>query len=170
MFWKNLFTSRLEHRAIDDANLHPQAEYQLNRLYVAITRSVNKLVFIETFPSLAGKAFFAWMKEEGNNLAVELKPELATAIKTADDWRIEGVAFACLAQGNPDVKNALSAIQEATRQFERANDADLLRLARAHSASLVFRKRLEAMGNEATRRLAMRDEEEGRRAYERESV
>ena len=35
-----------------------QVEQQLNRLYVAITRSVDRLVFVESQPSKAGDAFF----------------------------------------------------------------------------------------------------------------
>ena len=97
--------------------LYTQLEGQLKVLYTAITRSCNRLVFIETVPSSIGTLFFAWLQrmqlaqplpypfsseegegeEEAGGEAQEgsaFISSLRSVFNTPDEWRLRGVKAA----------------------------------------------------------------------------
>jgi hypothetical protein len=59
--WKQM----LLHDSLDDAlRLFSQIETQLKLLYTGMTRSCQRLIFIETQDSQAGDVFFRWLREK----------------------------------------------------------------------------------------------------------
>lgn len=103
----------------------PQMESQLKLLYTAITRCCQNLVLIETRESLAGVAFFNWLKDL--ELAEEIVevPDDDEGFRTNDEWKVEGIKAAMSAQGD----NAIERLSRAISCFEKARlGADPLRV------------------------------------------
>lgn len=106
-------------------NLPVTLEVELKLLYTAITRSCDRLFFVETKDS---KCFDFWCRcLEGGQLANTMKPEAldANAMMTNDDWLIEGVEMASLAADCEDTVVALNHLKRAVACFEKANDKHL---------------------------------------------
>jgi superfamily I DNA/RNA helicase len=87
--WKQL----LENDKVGRGDLWPQLETQLKQLYVAITRSCNRLIFIETKPSeIATRMFKYWTVR--SPLVVRYKPDTETFdLLTADESVKRGLDF-----------------------------------------------------------------------------
>jgi hypothetical protein len=102
----------------------PQMEGQLKLLYTAITRCCQNLVLVETKESVAGVAFFNWLKE--HSLAEEILevPE-GEGFRTNDEWKVEGIKAIMSAHGD----NAIERLSRGIICFEKARQsADFLRV------------------------------------------
>lgn len=130
--WKVLFAdnNQADVQVRDKQFEYPQLEPQLKMLYTAITRSMNRLLFVETASTAAGEAFFRWL--ERHQLAE--KYDLATARKhgeerfiTADEWKVRGIQFA----GQVDsatvggAEAAVGLLDNAIQCFTNAGDVAL---------------------------------------------
>jgi ankyrin repeat protein len=112
-----------------------EMELELKLLYTAITRSCNRLFFIETQKTPSGEAWFRRLHEAGlaNPLSHCDTAQLFSESRamTADDWRVEGIEAASLAEGCA-VDTADTALQRAVACFRNASDTMLLHRAEAH--------------------------------------
>eukprot|EP00597_Dinobryon_sp_UTEXLB2267_P010567 CAMPEP_0170100792 /NCGR_PEP_ID=MMETSP0020_2-20130122/1864_1 /TAXON_ID=98059 /ORGANISM="Dinobryon sp., Strain UTEXLB2267" /LENGTH=664 /DNA_ID=CAMNT_0010323745 /DNA_START=228 /DNA_END=2219 /DNA_ORIENTATION=- len=121
--WKTLLTA--DDQQIIQSSWSPQVETQLKLLYTAITRSCNRLIFVETHNSVAGSAFFSWL--QANELAEPLifeednAEEVSGQIMTGDEWRARGIDCAVSAEG----PSAISLLQSAVQCFKKAKDSKL---------------------------------------------
>lgn len=79
----------------------PQLEGHLKLLYTAITRTSRRLFFVETKPSIAGRAFFRWLVMTKGLAEYQDASKMETAL-TPDEWRCFGVDMAVNAEENDD--------------------------------------------------------------------
>jgi hypothetical protein len=111
-------------------------ELELKLLYTAITRSCNRLFFIETKES---QGYSAWSRcLLGKQLANTIAPESilrAGGVMTTDDWLVEGLDTATLIEEN-NKEDGVSLLQHAITSFERAGNKDLEAKARCHLKAL----------------------------------
>jgi superfamily I DNA/RNA helicase len=111
-------------------------ELELKLLYTAITRSCNRLFFVETCQNSAGEAWFRCLKN--GNLASVISPRNNTVAKnvmmTSDDWRAEAIELASLAEDRG--ANSVSLLETATSHFEKAADSCLMHRASEHLRAL----------------------------------
>ena len=129
--WKQLLENDIKGRG----ELWPQLESQLKQLYVAITRSCNRLIFIETKPSeIATRIFKYWTVR--SSLVVRYKPDTETFnLLTADESVKRGLDFVINAidlenddnNSNNDYNKILSWLSRALHYFERASRIDLVK-------------------------------------------
>lgn len=96
----------------------PQMETQLKLLYTAITRCCNRLVFVETRESVAGTAFFRWLKDSqlAEQLVIEASEDVQEVFMSNDEWRVRGIELAMSADGS----NARTLLRNAVKCFDRA--------------------------------------------------
>jgi len=146
--WRELLRQRA------DANFferdYPLVETQLKMLYVAVTRTIERLLFVETSSSIAGDAAIRWLcnKKEGI-------PALATRNNVMD---IEGMSlsehdFLSLAIDNiqavesPEIRldEAIALVNRSVYCFDKANEPQLAAKARLHRRSIELRKELDDM-------------------------
>ncbi len=153
VFWRCIFTPRLDFQVPDLVEQHPQVEFQFYQLYVAMTRSTGRLVFIESKESRAGKAFWEWLHCQQLGEQLIMSPS-ATSVTTADEWRARGASFANAAEG----LHAFANLATAVKCFTSAGDEDLKAAAESHAASLSF---LQHVGN-YDGQLTSEDEARGR--------
>ena len=129
----------------------PQLETQLKKLYTAITRCCNRLLFFESKPSQAGSAFFRMLgsKHLGERFSFSvLEGEKGSMVHmTSDEWRVRGIEFALSAEGEV----VESFLRRAVMCFDRAGDYDLKEKASAH-------QEVEAMKRRVLNRCEGRDE------------
>jgi superfamily I DNA/RNA helicase len=124
-----------------------EMELELKLLYVAITRSCNRLFFIETKESPSGQAWFRRLHEEG--LAQPLShcdtAQLFSESRamTADDWRVEGIETASLVEGCT-AETTDVALRHAAECFRNASDTVLLRRAEAHLRAILCERQARA--------------------------
>jgi hypothetical protein len=140
--WKKLLTANLD---IDYTliNNFPQLESQLKVLYTAITRSCNRLVFVETRVTVAGSAFFRWLHEK--QIAMQLKvSSMNEVLMTSDEWRIRGIEFALLAEA--DVIESM--LQKALFCFDHAGDIPLRTRVNILLELHTCKKKLNAITND----------------------
>jgi hypothetical protein len=64
-------------------------------------------------------------------------------VRTADEWRSNGVDFGMVAEGMHDLDDAQRWLDKAIYCFGQVGDTELARKARTHRASLRFREELE---------------------------
>eukprot|EP01034_Spumella_vulgaris_P047544 gene47544-biopygen37522 len=77
---------------------YPQLELQLKLLYTAVTRSCNRLLFVETEKTQLSSVMFRWMV--GADLAETYNAANEEAVlMTSDEWRAQGIEFALSAEG-----------------------------------------------------------------------
>jgi hypothetical protein len=129
--WKVLFAEGSDVHVQDQQFRFPQLEPQLKMLYTAITRSMNRLLFVESTHSEAGEAFFRWLARH----SLADKFDLTTARNnkesryiTSDEWKVRGIQFS----GQVDTRMQRDALQanvelldEAIRCFANAGDTSL---------------------------------------------
>lgn len=118
---------------------HLQVEMQLKLLYTGMTRSRNSLLFVETNPSVAGRAFFSWLqaKQLADPFEISSKPERYSL--TLDEWRLRGLALVLSADGSSSIPK----LKEAVNCFERAKSAKFLNRASAELDFHLLMQRLE---------------------------
>jgi hypothetical protein len=118
--------------------LLPQVETQLKLLYTAMTRSCNRLIFIETMRSEAGDAFFRWLREK--QLAEELVIiEGEEEMMTGDELTARGIQLALAAGG----VSTLSLLQKALECFKRAGNKALIDRTSAQLDAFLLQKDLD---------------------------
>lgn len=148
--WRELLLGRTS--GIDYGIEYPEIEGHLKLLYTAVTRSMERLFFAETIPSLAGDAFVRWITEksgkaDSGNTTKALATlcnidEMEELRQTPDDWRSDGFVNATTAETLNDLEEADSFIEKAIFCFERAKDKDLSTKARLFRCSVSLRARL----------------------------
>ena len=139
--WKKLLAAQ-SHIDTILVNNFPQLESQLKVLYTAITRCCNRLVFVEDRMTLAGSAFFRWLHDK--DLAVPLKiSTMDEATMTSDEWRIRGIEFALLAEG--DVVDSM--LKRALVCFDHAGDMSLRMRTQALLDLEICRKKLNVISD-----------------------
>jgi hypothetical protein len=130
--WKVLFAKDAEVQVRDQQYSYPQLEPQLKMLYTAITRSMNRLLFVETEHTPAGDAFFRWLKE--NRLADKFdlsaaKEQGEARYITSDEWKVRGIQFALqadtLAGSGASGEAVDDMLSNAVRCFTSAKDDKL---------------------------------------------
>jgi hypothetical protein len=134
--WKVLFAENAEVQVRDQQYSYPQLEPQLKMLYTAITRSMNRLLFVQTERTPAGDAFFRWL--ERHRLADKF--DLAAAKEqgearyiTSDEWKVRGIQFALqadtLAGSGASGEAVDDMLSNAVRCFTSAKDDQLKNVA-----------------------------------------
>lgn len=155
--WKVLFSDSTQTAdvAVRDKQFeYPQLEPQLKMLYTAITRSMNRLVFVESDVTPAGDAFFRWL--ERHQLAE--KYDLATARKrgeerfiTADEWKVRGIQFAgqvdSATTGGAEAAEGL--LDNAIQCFTNAGDTVLKNAAALQKRLVLCKLKVLNMGTSA---------------------
>lgn len=113
-------------------DLWPQLESQLKQLYVAITRSCNRLIFIETKPSdIATRIFKYWTIRYP--LVIRYKPDIETYdLLTADESVKRGIDFIFNVidlenDDNNDYNMILLWLKRAHHYFDKAGRVDLVK-------------------------------------------
>ena len=146
--WRELLLQRA------DANFferdYPLVETQLKLLYVAVTRTIERLLFVETSSSIAGDAAIRWLC-----CKTEDTPALVTRNNVMD---IEGMSlsahdFLSLAIDNiqradsPEIglDEAIALVNQSIYCFDKANEPQLAAKARVHRRSIELRKELDDM-------------------------
>jgi hypothetical protein len=122
----------LENDKHGKGDLWPQLESQLKQLYVAITRSCNRLIFIETKPSEIATRIFKYWTVRSSPLVVRYKPDTETFdLLTADESVKRGLDFVInaidLENDDNDYNKILSWLRKALYYFERASRIDLVK-------------------------------------------
>jgi hypothetical protein len=117
------------------AYAHPQLEPQLKLLYTAITRCINRLVFVETAKSRVGGVFFRWLQRrelaerctmlDGADAAGAEAAGQGTGpvLMTTDEWKARGIDLALAATSVASAESTLAAamFDQAAYCFQRAN-------------------------------------------------
>jgi len=96
-------------------------ELELKLLYTAITRSCDRLFFIETGSS---KTYNSWSRcLKRDELAQEIKPDdfIGQGVMTADDWLIEGIEIASQVSDSRGAE-AMGMLERAIVNFQKASD------------------------------------------------
>ena len=130
---------------------HPQLEPQLKLLYTAVTRCINRLVFVESRKSRIGGIFFRWLKRmeladsfafpsaDPAQLVTDSVSEVSVegvgtfTLMTRDEWKMRGIDFALTAGSSSDNSDTSSAqrFEQAAYCFQRAGDSSLRSIALA---------------------------------------
>ncbi len=96
--WNRLFVS--ENSTASSA--HPHIELQLKLLYTAVTRSYNRLLFMEICNSSLSSTVLRWMV--GSGIAeMFIALDQTAVLLTSDEWRVQGNEFALTAEGDSTV-------------------------------------------------------------------
>ena len=110
----------------------PQLEFQLKLLYVAITRTCNRLVFVETKPSeIATRIFKSWTHP--NALVTRYNPSSETNVLLTEDESIKiGLDFVLKAldddySDNYDKSKSISWLEKALYYLKRTGKSDLVK-------------------------------------------
>jgi hypothetical protein len=136
---------------------YPEVEGQLKLLYTAITRGIDRLLFVESTPTVAGEAFCRWLTtttarstvRKGEPLAVRLRViDVESLQMSVDEWVLSGLENAEAAEGcgGDDAEAADSFLQKAVHCFERARSDGLAAKARTHRRAVQFRAGIELAG------------------------
>lgn len=138
--WRDLLLDRIDHNFEQD---HPSVENQLKLLYVAVTRCIERLFFVETSISIAGDAAIRWLCTKENALATRNNVmDVAAMSMTSDEFVIQGVDNAQQAESSElEFAEAITLLDRAIYCFEAAN-SELASKARIHRISIQFRSDL----------------------------
>lgn len=128
---------------------HPLVGNILKLLYTGVTRCIEKLFFVETSSSTAGKATIRWLTQKGpggeGSFATQNNIDDIEAMSmTADEFVGEGINNAELSQSVEDLDEVLLLLERASWCFEQADSTDLAAKARMQHSSVLFRRELEA--------------------------
>mmetsp|Transcript_31447 Transcript_31447/g.75881 ORF Transcript_31447/g.75881 Transcript_31447/m.75881 type:complete len:2497 (-) Transcript_31447:208-7698(-) len=147
-------------------NMYPEVEGHMKLLYTAVTRSIERLFFVETEGSVAGDAFVRWItttsmarnkhKNGAASQSVAATPLVPLASRnkvddvesmtmTRDEWLSAGMDNAEAAEVEEDLLAAESLWDKAIYCFREAQDHDLARKARTHRASVRFQMKLPVL-------------------------
>jgi len=122
--WKQLLLGNSNNKGKVSAaffDLPVSMELELKLLYTAITRSCDRLFFIETGNS---QAFDAWKRcLKKSDLAMEIKSDVIgdRGVMTADDWLIEGIEIASQVS-DTEVSGAKRMLLRAITHFQKAHN------------------------------------------------
>eukprot|EP00985_Skeletonema_marinoi_P014014 scaffold7020_cov141-Skeletonema_marinoi.AAC.9 len=127
---------------------HPLVGNILKLLYTGVTRCIEKLFFVETSSSTAGKATIRWLTQKGHggegSFATQNNIDDIEAMSmTADEFVGEGINNAELSQSVEDLDEVLLLLERASWCFEQADSTDLAAKARMQHSSVLFRRELE---------------------------
>jgi hypothetical protein len=158
--WKVLFAKDAKDAEVqvrDQQYSYPQLEQQLKMLYTAITRSMNRLLFVETEHTPAGDAFFRWLKE--NRLADKFdlsaaKEQGEARYITSDEWKVRGIQFALqadtLAGSGASGEAVDDMLSNAVRCFTSAKDDKLKNVAQTQRRLLQVVSASRAVASAST--------------------
>ena len=134
----------------DQQYSYPELEPQLKRLYTAVTRSVNRLIFAETQSSKIGSVFFRWLERRG--LGEKLKfsrveqDSSEDAVLTTSEVNQQGIDIAVAASGMVgDAMETARMFQQACDRFRRAENTELLQVAEAGRKLASMRAQYETL-------------------------
>mmetsp|Transcript_31441 Transcript_31441/g.75852 ORF Transcript_31441/g.75852 Transcript_31441/m.75852 type:complete len:2512 (-) Transcript_31441:67-7602(-) len=146
---------------------YPEIESQMKLLYTAVTRSIERLFFVETVGSVAGEAFVRWVTTKSTSKSRDYRaaryddqqiPPLATRNKvddvesmtmTRDEWLSSGMDNAEAAEDEEDLSVAESFLDKAIYCFREAQDHNLAHKACAHRESVRFQSRLPMLSTDS---------------------
>lgn len=114
--WKDLLIPR----ANEVLEVPVSMELELKLLYTAITRSCDRLFFIET---QASQAYNAWCRRlKDDELAKQINSDVLgeRGVMTTDDWMIEGIDIASQVSDS-DFDEAIKLLGRAIGNFKKAN-------------------------------------------------
>lgn len=135
--WKQLLVSAMPNNAnsVQSSPMNfPQAlELELKLLYTAITRSQNRMHFIETKQSHAFNAWNRLLKELGLAETMQLGAVVKEGAKmmTSDEWRVEGIEMALQAEDSDGDEDSSNRLERSIAHFQKAGDSKLEARARA---------------------------------------
>lgn len=103
----------------------PQMESLFKLLYTGITRSCNRLLFVETVEAAASHAFFRWLNKRGFAEPYDDKLSssdggLKAVYMSSDEWKLRGIEFVLSADRNSGRNLAL--FRNALNCFEKGGD------------------------------------------------
>ena len=125
--WKSILlgdTSKKMKTTAASLDIPIAMELELKLLYTAITRSCNRLFFIETTGS---QSYDAWCRcLTDGNLAQHVKADAfgGEVFMTVDDWMIEGIEIASQVTDS-SLEEAKNMLARAKVSFQKARDKDL---------------------------------------------
>lgn len=143
--WRDLLLGRERH---DYAFLFPEVEGYLKLLYTAMTRSVDRLLFVESRASVAGDAFTRWSTAtttqaqsfDEEPLAVLQEISDIEAFKmSVDEWILAGFDNAETAEAKEDLESSISFLDAALHCFKKAGDKRFITKAQVNLASAELR-------------------------------
>ncbi|KAL3942123.1 MAG: hypothetical protein SGBAC_003623 [Bacillariaceae sp.] len=163
--WRDLLLGRADGGF---QNAYPEVEGHMKLLYTAVTRSIERLFFVETEGSVAGDAFVRWItttsmaRNKNRNGRVShfvsstpspLVPlasrnkvdDVESMTMTKDKWLSTGMDNAEAAEIEDDLSAAESLWDKAIYCFREAQDHDLASKARTYRASVRFQMTLPVL-------------------------
>ena len=148
--WRELVLDRAEQ---DFEYKHPLVCNMLKLLYTGVTRCIEKLFFVETSSSTAGKASTRWLTKHfpGSNgcfATMNNIDDIEAMSMTADEFVGEGINNAELCESAEDLEEAERYLERAVWCFEQADNADLAAKARIQQSSVLFRRDLQLSKDE----------------------
>jgi Ankyrin repeats (many copies)/AAA domain len=153
--WRDLLLGREGH---DFAFRFPEVEGHLKLLYTAMTRSVDRLLFVETRASVAGDAFTRWSTATATQI-LPLDEEPLTVVQdisdveafemSVDEWTLSGFENAETAEATDDVEASISFLDAALHCFKKSGDRRFIAKAQVNLASVEFRSQI-LLNNEAS--------------------
>ena len=129
---------------------HPLIGNVLKLLYTGITRCIEKLFFVETKSTTAGKATIRWLTKkdpggEGSFASLNNIDDIEAMSMTADEFVGEGINNAELSQSVEDIDEVLLLLERAVWCFEQADNTNLAAKARMQHSSVLFRRELQTL-------------------------
>ena len=148
--WRELM---LDRAGQDFEYEHPLIGNMLKLLYTGVTRCIEKLFFVETCSSTAGKGSMRWLTKQlpcgaGRLATMNNIDDIETMTMTADEFVGEGINNAELSESVEDLEEAARYLERAVWCFEQAENADLAAKARIHQSSVLFRLELYLSSDE----------------------
>ena len=145
--WRELVLHRAEP---DFEYKHPLVGNVLKLLYTGITRCIEKLFFVETSSSTAGKATIRWLTKkdpggQGSFATQNHIDDIEAMSMTADEFVGEGINNAELSQSVEDVDEVLLLLERAVWCFEQADNTKLAAKARMQHSSVLFLQELQTL-------------------------
>lgn len=145
--WRELVLHRAEQ---DFEYKHPVVGNMLKLLYTGITRSIEKLFFVETSSSTAGKATIRWLTKkdpagQGSVATQNNVDDIEAMSMTADEFVGEGINNAELSQSVDDADEAFLLLERAVWCFEQADNTNLAAKARMQQSSVLFCQELQTL-------------------------
>ena len=153
--WKNILlgASSKGKKSTSSHDFPQTMELELKLFYTAITRACRRLLFIETKSTSVFETFRRDLQDR--NLAESMTPSDAMEIEgsrimTKDDWRVEGLDMASLAEDCDLLEEKKAFLSRAISSFAKAKSSELEERARTHlkAAELEDETRRALLQNE----------------------
>lgn len=145
---RNLLLGR---ERLDFPSRFPEVEGYLKLLYTAITRSVDRLLFVESKPSIAGEAFIRWStttttrvrsRHEEPLAVVQEISGIAALEMSVDEWILAGFDNAEAAEATEDLKSSISFFDAAIHCFQKARKSRFIAKAKVNLTSVRCRHQM----------------------------